>query len=122
MERLGTKDNCDKTSRPHPATTVSCTTAASSTTVNQALLISDRGPDRSADAKTAAANAANLKASQRFIMDQCVIDCSPRIAVEPFKSGKPGSVPGFDRGGEEMDKTPSYSQFRKKHTSSPDAH
>ena len=56
LERLETKGNCDRTPpTPQPVPTTTPTTA-----------------DR-----TATTNAANLKASQKFILDQsCVIDCS----------------------------------------------
>ncbi|KAK7466624.1 hypothetical protein BaRGS_00037281 [Batillaria attramentaria] len=115
LERLGTKDNCDNTTRTNPTTAVSSTTAAPSTTRNEALLMKEHEPTRSADAKTAAVNAANLKASQMFIMDQtCVIDC--------FSSHSCGNRSKVGvMGGEDTEKKPCFSQLRNKN-SSPNAH
>ncbi|KAL8617600.1 hypothetical protein ACOMHN_033146 [Nucella lapillus] len=81
VERLRTtKDNCDSPSLPlgpphhhhhhHPPVTLSTTTPT--------MAAGDRAAHRAADKRTAAANAANLKVSQKFILEQQahLIDCS----------------------------------------------
>lgn len=118
LEQLGTKDkdNCDRPIRPTTTpSAIPTINPASSTTTRQERLAADEKATGS-NKKTAAVNAANLKASQgMYIVDQSrLIDCSHRIDGESIKSDRPslrvGDV-GGDEGAEKMER---LSQRRSK--------
>ncbi|KAK7103897.1 inositol-tetrakisphosphate 1-kinase-like isoform X2 [Littorina saxatilis] len=113
LQQMRTKDNCDTTSpAPQPAPTFNTNT----TTVT-----------KTAAAKTAATNAANLKVSQKFILEQSrLIDCSTdnTAGSVSLKSGKrSGSKNSCGSKEEEAAaKEPILAQLRSNNNLSPDLH
>ena len=106
LECLRTKDNCDTTTsipRPMPTT-------------NTAL--EDRTTAKTAADKTAATNAANLKVSQKFILEQSgVIDCSSNnsdpVSINSSKWLRSKSSSDLkEEGASEKDNDPFLAQLR----------
>ncbi|PVD26152.1 hypothetical protein C0Q70_13821 [Pomacea canaliculata] len=94
LEVLGTKENCDRRADRTPT---SYSNDPSSTKPVSVIDSGSTGDHHCTIVKTATVNAVNLKASQKFFVDQsCRIDCTPHSLSDPAYSHRGASVVNED--------------------------